>query len=235
MENIPPEHVTPGRSSSLEELRNTRQALHKRLSMRQRLLYTLVSVAIFMPILAASLLLLLYAVIPVTIIPLARQRVKEVDEQIQDLGFEIDLRQFEVSPRESRAENMIRISNIQLRRYYDLNLTQNVWVFGLGVFCIILGVGVIGVTIYLLLKVAEGIDSKIITGAVGTVGSLLVNYVAAIYLKMHSNASSNHDLFHSRLVETHQMLLGNLLASRIENDEKRWETISFLSKNIAKK
>jgi hypothetical protein len=62
-----------------------------------------------------------------------------------------------------------------------------------------------------------------------------VNYVAAIYLKMHADATSSLTAFHSRLVETQQTLLANLLASRIEDESKRWDTLSQLALNVAKK
>ena len=35
--------------------------------------------------------------------------------------------------------------------------------------------------------------------------------------------------FHSRLVESHQALFGNLLASRIEDDGRRWDTLEGLA------
>ena len=88
-------------------------------------------------------------------------------------------------------------------------------------------------TLYLLLCVAVSLDTKIITGVVGSVGSIMTNYIAAIYLKMHSTATGNLGAFHSRLVETHQLLFGNLLASRIEDDKVRWQTLSQLALKLA--
>lgn len=162
-------------------------------------------------------------------------RFRQAIEDIQDLDFEIDMLKYNVSSQESYAQKLVRVSNVQLRRYYNLNLNQNVWVFCLGIFCILIGVAVIGITLFLLLKVADDTETKIIAGAVGAIGSLLVNYVAAIYLKIHAEASSNLSSFHSRLVETHQMLLANSIVSRIKNEDKRWEAISHISINAGKK
>jgi hypothetical protein len=122
-----------------------------------------------------------------------------------------------------------------LRRYYDLNLRQNSWVFGLGIFCILLGAFIIGATLFLVIGVATNIETKIITAALGAVGSILSNFVAAIYLKMNASATQNLTSFHSRLVETQKLLLGNLLASRIEDDTKRWDTLSQLSLHLIDK
>ena len=177
-------------------------------------------------------ILVVYMVMPLAVLPYSRGRLRDIEQDLQTIEFEIDLLQFEVNPRETRAEKILRINNLQLQRYYNLNLNQNIWVFGLGVFCILLGLGVIGLTLYLVLNVASSLDAKIITGIVGTIGSLLSSYIATIYLKMHASASSHLGSFHSRLVETHQLLLGNLLASRIEDDTKRWETLSQLALNI---
>lgn len=176
-----------------------------------------------------------YMVMPLAMLPFTRGRLRNLEQDIQALEFEIDLLQFDVNPRETRAEKVLRINNLQLQRYYDLNLNQNIWVFGLGIFCILLGLSVIGATLYLVLNVASSLDSKIITGVVGSIGSLLSSYIAAIYLKMHASATSHLGEFHSRLVETQQLLFGNLLASLIEDDTKRWDTLSQIALNMSSK
>ena len=175
-----------------------------------------------------------YFALPLCLITLIRSRIRNVEEDIQDLDFEIDLQYFAVSKSESRGEKILRINNVQLRRYYDLNLQQNIWIFFLGIFCILIGTGVIGATLYLVLNRAQGTESQIITGAIGSIGSLVTNYIAAIYLKMHAAAAADLGSFHSRLVETNELLLGNLLASRIEDDQKRWDTLAQLALNLSK-
>jgi MFS family permease len=181
-----------------------------------------------------TFLTLFYALAIIAMLPYLRARYRSANEALEDVNFEIDLLQFQGSKIEGRAEKILRINQTQLRRYYDLNLSQNIWVFGLGIFCIILGFIVITITLYLVLNVAQSFNTQIITAAVGTIGSILVNFVAAIYLRMHAGATDTLGRFHSRLVETHQALLGNLLASRVENDKQRWDTLSQLSLNLIK-
>ena len=178
-----------------------------------------------------------FALFIVAVIDVAtlRMRLRQSENDIQELDFQIDLQEFDVSPSERRAEKLLGISDFQLRRYYDLNLSQNSWVFGLGIFCILLGVAIIGVTVFLLVRVDLPYETKVITAVVGSIGAILTNFVAAIYLKMNSAATENLAAFHSRLVETHRLLLGNLLASRIENDEKKWDTLSQLSLHLMEK
>jgi hypothetical protein len=243
--------------STLEQLRERRRELVSRESKYKRINLLSVTISILMLIAVAALIIIqpetfkpyfpmvivvmLYIMMPLIMIPITRMRIREIREEMQDLDFEIDLLQFGATRQEGRAEKLIHISNMQLRRYYNLNLNQNIWVFALGVFCILLGVAVIGATFYLLLKVdvlltvEYGMETKIIIGAVGAIGSVLVNFVAAIFLKMYTKAASNLSEFHSRLVETHKIILANLVASRIEDKTKRWDTISQLSINVTNK
>jgi hypothetical protein len=239
-------------ADTLDELRTKRSELQDRRGRVQKMFYMNIVFALVMPVFVAAMawpiwdrtaheaispampLFVLYAVLPIAMFPYMRGRRVSLDEDIQELDFEIDLRQFDVSKTESRAEKILRINSFQLRRYYDLNLQQNIWVFGIGVFCILLGIAVIGFTLYLVLVVADSLDSKIITAVVGSLGSLLTNYIAAIYLKMHASATSNLTSFHARLVETHQLLLGNLLVAQVADDTKRWDTLSQIAMNLSR-
>lgn len=55
------------------------------------------------------------------------------------------------------------------------------------------------------------------------------------YLKMHASASQHLGSFHERLVDTHQTLLANLVASRIEDEKLREETLSKLALDMGNK
>jgi hypothetical protein len=158
-----------------------------------------------------------------------RARLRSFEQDLQELDFQ----QFDVSISESRAEKILRLNSFQLRRYHDINLQQNTWVFSLGVLCILLEIAVIGVNFYLVIAVAHDLDAKINIGVLGAIGSLLTNYIAAIYLKMHSGATANLAAFHGKLVDTHQTLFGNLVASRIEDDKLRGDTLSKLALYVA--
>jgi hypothetical protein len=50
---------------------------------------------------------------------------------------------------------------------------------------------------------------------------------------MNASASQNLAECHSRLVDTHQLLVANLFASRIQNDEQRWRTLASLATGLA--
>ena len=175
----------------------------------------------------------LYLVIPIAILPGLRSSLRDMDNELEQVDFQIDLFSYEVSKRETRAEKLLRLNDIQLRRYYNLNLSQNRWVFLLGIACIGMGAAIIGVTMYIVQFSQQGDQAgKVITATLGGVGAILTNFVGAIYLNMNKSSSETLAAFHSRLVETHQLMLGSLLASRIDNDGKREDTLASLSLHL---
>ena len=157
-----------------------------------------------------------------------------VEATIEDLDFEIDLLRFPVAAVQIRAEKTLLQHNKQLRRYYALNLGENEKIFWVGIGCIVFGVLIICLTVYLVVfQVRTDKESKVIVAVLGAIGSILTNYIAATYLRMHAAAAANLAKFHGRLVETHHVMFSNLVASRIENDKVRWDTLSKVAVEVA--
>jgi hypothetical protein len=162
-------------------------------------------------------------------------KLRQIDKEFAAVESAIDLSTYGLKDKEVKAEQMLRTNDLQLRQYYELNLNQNRWVFLLGVGCIGTGVLIIAATMYTLLQL-KGLENKtpqIVIASLGAVGSILTNFVAVIYLKMNAGTSENLASFHSRLVETHQLMLGSLLTSRIDDDTKRWDTLAALALKMA--
>ncbi len=180
-------------------------------------------------------LIIAYIVIPLGMLPILRGRVRDLEQEIREAEFEIDLQQFERTLIETKAEKTLRLNDAQLQRYYSLNLSQNTWVFVIGIGCMLAGLILVAATIYLVINHAENLDSKIITATLGGIGTLLTSYVAAIFLKMHASATQHLGGFHSRLVDTHQILLASVVASRIGDEALREKTLSELSLKVASK
>jgi hypothetical protein len=233
------------RGPKIEDMEGAREIIKKQRNQARRSYYFMIGIAILslcvsiyllvrLKLRPVSFIYLIYGLMPMAMLPFFNQRIRNYEEQLEDIDFQIDLQQFEVSPQERRAEKILRSHNVQLRRYYGLNLSQNVWIFSLGVFCILLGIAITGITMFLVIRVDQEIRAKVITGLLGAIGGILSNYVAAIYLKMHAAAAANLSSFHCRLVETNQMLLGNFFASRIDDPDKRNETLAQLALNISK-
>jgi Ca2+/Na+ antiporter len=229
----------------IAQLKKSRDGLASRRSIVQRVYYGLliltVGLLILGPLGAAekdykfALFSFFYLLSFVPFIAFARSRLHSIDEDTQNVDFELDLQQYEVSIAERRAEKILRIHQAQLRRYYDLNLSQNVWLFAVGVLCILLGTAVIAVTFYWVTNMTAGVQEKIIVASLGGVGAVLTNFIAVIYLKMHSTASESLNVFHTKLVESQELLLSNLLASRIDDNQKRWDTLSAISRSIVQR
>ncbi|WP_420787640.1 TRADD-N-associated membrane domain-containing protein [Shewanella chilikensis] len=180
-------------------------------------------------------LIIAYIVIPLGMLPILRGRVRDLEQEVREAEFEIDLQQFERTLIETKAEKTLRLNDAQLQRYYSLNLSQNTWVFVIGIGCMLSGLILVAATIYLVINHAENLDSKIITATLGGIGTLLTSYVAAIFLKMHASATQHLGGFHSRLVDTHQILLASVVASRIGDEALREKTLSELSLKVASK
>jgi hypothetical protein len=169
---------------------------------------------------------------------MGRAKVKSIQEGIQDLDFEIDLLNLAPTPEVSRAEKLLRMNQFQLRRYYDLNISQNNWIFRVGVLCVLLGVGIIGAALYLLVRFDWPESStwveKALVGVLGSIGGILTDYVAKVYLGMYAEISKSLNDFHRKLVSTHRLFLANLIASRIDNTEKQEDTWAQLALSLMK-
>jgi hypothetical protein len=164
--------------------------------------------------------------------------VKTREESLREIEYELDLWTFSVTGWERRAEKTLLEHDKRLRRYYDQNLGENNKVFAVGVACMILGLFILAGTIYAVYQLNRNpkneLDSKIIVASLGAIGSFFTNYVAAIYLKMHAAASKNLGTFHGRLVDTHQFLLANMVASRINDGERRETAFAQVATNLSK-
>ncbi|MGE6552456.1 hypothetical protein ACQKFK_26795 [Bacillus mycoides] len=66
----------------------------------------------------------------------------------------------------------------------------------------------------------------------GAVGALLSNFIAVIYLKMHTETVKALTEFHNRFVNTHHFYFSNFLLSKIQNEDKREDALVELSLKI---
>lgn len=153
--------------------------------------------------------------------------------ELQETQNELDLLSISESSLEERSEKLFKHHHFELKRYYDENLKQSSLIFVVGIICIIIGFIIIGVTMYFLLSdTSDKVTNKIIIASLGAVGALLSNFIAAIYLKMHSETVKSLTEFHNRFVKTHHFYFGNFLISKIEDQGKREDALAQLALNI---
>lgn len=151
---------------------------------------------------------------------------------LQEVENELELLGIALSSEEERAEKLFKHHHLELKRYYDENLKQSSWIFIVGILCIIAGFVIIGLTLYLLYSnLSSQTENKIIIASVGAVGAILTNFIAVVFLKMHSETIKSLTEFHNRFVNTHHFYFGNFLVSKVKNQEKREEALVNLALN----
>jgi hypothetical protein len=74
----------------------------------------------------------------------------------------------------------------------------------------------------------------VVVGVVGAIGGILANFVAAVFLRIYTGSINSMSEFHNRLVSTHYLHFGNFLASKIETERLREETLSKMAVELAR-
>jgi hypothetical protein len=126
---------------------------------------------------------------------------------------------------------MFQVNSSELKRYYDQALKQRALVFSLGIFCILGGFVVVGITLYILANpLADApLNEKLVVGALGAIGGILANFIAVIFLHMFRAIVTSMVDFHNRLVLTNHIYFGNLLLARVSDSDLREQTLSKLA------
>jgi len=127
-----------------------------------------------------------------------------------------------------KADKLLSNNDEQLRSYYELNLAQCSKIFWVGILCLAVGVCIVVVTVYYVLRATDD-HAQTVIGAVGGASAILIHFVAVVFLKMHSEILTLLKEFQSKLVDTQELYLANVLASRIEDKAKRFDAFKDLS------
>jgi TRADD-N domain-containing protein len=165
-----------------------------------------------------------------------RQRARQLGEDILEIDNELDRLAIGDESPERRAQKPFQLHSIELKRYYDQTLRQGSHIFWVGVACIALGFGVVGLTVWLLHGLGTSpLEHQIVLGGLGAVGGILANFIAVIYLKMYSETIRSMTQFHTRLVETHHLHFGSLLAARIKDGGLRESALRAMAESLTGK
>lgn len=151
---------------------------------------------------------------------------REIDEQIARVEDELELLAIKDTSREQQAQKLLKLHQSELKRYYDQTLRQTSVIFFAGLVCIFLGFAVIGGSLYLIWQSpTSNVQQKLILGGLGTVGGILSNFVAVMYLRMFTETISSLTEFHNRLVSTHNLYFGNFLVSKMSTNSDLYEKV----------
>ena len=127
--------------------------------------------------------------------------VSQAKQDVEDILSEIDLKNIGLEERERRAQKLFQLHQRELKRYYDQSLSQGLWIFFVGIICLILGFTVILITLYEIFFSSSSTTDKIIIGVVGAVSGILTNFIAAIYMKMFGIRSNLRQNFTTGLLQ----------------------------------
>ena len=100
----------------------------------------------------------------------------------------------------------------------------------------LVGVGVVVFTIWQTKSMGPDVDNwqKAIVAVVGSVGAILTNYIAAIYLKMFSDIGGAIQKSVGSLSQSNNINFANVLAANITSEDARNETLKEIAVGISK-
>jgi hypothetical protein len=175
-----------------------------------------------------------YAVICLLALALSRHRFRELDDEVLKIDQEFDRIKAIIQNPHRKALKLFQNHSLELRRYYGQVLRHASFIFWVGIACIVLGFGVVGVALWLLTTSELPSDTDKIVGAIlGLAGGVLANFVGVIYLRMYSATIGSLNTFHSRLVETHHLHFANFLAAHVEHINNREQTLAQMALKLS--
>lgn len=154
----------------------------------------------------------------------------ELEVEIRQTEDELDLLRSSEASLEQKAQKLFKLHQLELKKYYDQTLKQSKWIFLVGISCLLLGFGAIGGSLWL---VRQSQNDKMIVAILGGIGGILSNFIAVVYLKMHSETIKSLTEFHNRLVLTHYLHFGNFLLAKIDNRTLRDKSLAQVAINLS--
>jgi nitrate reductase gamma subunit len=165
-----------------------------------------------------------------------RTEVRSRETRARTLDAEADLRELlKGKEDERRAQKQFQLQTHELELYYEQALRQRALIFFVGIVCILAGFGTIALAFVLLSddSITKNLSEKIVVAALGAVSGILANFVAVIFLRMFSATVSSMTAFHLRLVGTHHLHFGNVLAARVTNVHLRDQVLADMARALA--
>ncbi len=166
---------------------------------------------------------------------IALMSIHDLRTEIRDTKNELDLLSISVDSIQQRAEKLFKLHQFELEKYYTQALRQSARIFLVGIFSILVGFAIIALTFYLVgFRFGDqATQARIIIASVGAVGTVLANFIGAVYVKMFSETLKSLTEFHNRLVLTHHLHFGNFLSAKISEEKKRDETLAKMASALA--
>lgn len=149
--------------------------------------------------------------------------------ELIDASNELDLLSIPSISYEQKAQKLLQMQQLELKRYYSQTLYQSSYIFWVGVSAMIVGVAVVAGTIYYVHSWGQDTFEKSIIGIVGAVGGILINFVGVMYLRMFSEIVKGVTHSYDALVTMNHLHLANLFLADISDKELREKTLAELA------
>lgn len=154
------------------------------------------------------------------------KRIEKLEEDAR--REEIEFSAIDTNKRALRAEKLFKMNQKELMRYYDMNIAQTKFLSNLGIAMIICGIIIIVISCFTYMSLK--FDMLILV--VGNISGIIVDFLGAIFIKMYTQNLEAAIKFHSKFVDSNNLLLANSIANKIENEELREKTLSDISREI---
>ncbi len=138
-----------------------------------------------------------------------------------------------VDRRAAQARKLFLLNEQGLQRYYRFNRTNARWALVLAAICVATGLGITYIALALMTDGDLSGEADVLVAIVGAAGTIMVNVVAAVVLRMQGSIWANVNSFHERLVRTHEVFLAHVIAVEIEDTAKRNETLSTIAAGLS--
>ena len=178
----------------------------------------------------ASILILGGFVFLFSLFGIVKPRILSLQSNVTEIDEELDLHAIDEVQHEKRAEIQFKNHQKEIKRYYDINLSQLKFILPLGIGIIILGSVVILMSIFIFRDVAH---ENIMPVVIGTVSGLLIDFIGAIFIKMYVETTKVSTEFHNQLIRSNNNLFANALVTKISDDKLKDETFSEIAKLIS--
>lgn len=120
----------------------------------------------------------------------------------------------------------------KLQQYYKINLSQQKWIFFVGIGIIFAGVVII--ILSLVFYYCDHVnETNIWVLLIGVVSGLLVDFIGYIYVRMYIGTIEAATEFHKRLIYTNNNLFADLLISRIGDENAKNDALAKVADKIA--
>jgi len=181
----------------------------------------------------AAIVSVVYAGLAIVFAMLRRQRIADLRQEILEIDNELDLLSIDDAP-EERAHRLLQMHGVELQRYYDQTLRQGSSIFWVGIGCLAFGFATIATAIWAVSAGAfTTVTEQVVVAVLGAVGGALANFIAVIYLRMHSAIASSTAAFNNRLVATHHLHFGSFLVSKIDDRGARDGALADMARGLA--